>query len=115
MGRGLHKTTPGELFDKPGAVFLDLRSEVEREILCFEMPWIQCLHIPLHELPARWQEIPRDQFVGLFCSSDNRAGVAFAYLRARGFESVRIVLGGYEGLVAELKPGKLLKRLVVQD
>ncbi len=115
FGNALHKTTPGELLGTPGAVFLDLRSKVEKQILSFEMPWIRCLHIPLHELPARWQEVPKDHPVGLFCSSDNRAAIAFAYLRGRGYSAVRIISGGSEGLVAELKPGKILKRLVAKD
>ena len=89
---------------------MDLRSRREFEILPIAIDWLRSLHIPLHELPDRWQEIPGEGTVGLFCSSDVRSAIAFAYLKARGYRSVRIVAGGYEALAEELKPGRLLAR-----
>ena len=111
FGRSLHKISPAAFFGQAGAVFVDLRSEEERGILPVTLPGLRCLHIPLHELPERWEEIPLDLPVGLFCSSDNRSAMAFAYLGGRGYVSVRIIAGGYEALVGELKPGKVYKRL----
>ena len=111
FGKSLHKTTPSTLLNTPDAVFVDVRSNEERRILPIELPGAANLHIPLHELPDRWNEIPEDRSIGLFCSSDTRATIAFMYLRTRGYTSARIVLGGYETLVAELKPGKLFKLL----
>jgi rhodanese-related sulfurtransferase len=37
--------------------------------------------------------------------------MVYLYLRALGFDKVKIIDGGYTELVEELKPGKLLKQL----
>ena len=110
-GRGEHKTSHEALFKAKDALLLDLRSDEERKIVNIQLPWIPTLHIPLHELPGRWTEIPEDRPVGLFCSSDTRSTMAFAYLYARGYRQARILLGGYGAMSEALKPGKLYARL----
>lgn len=37
--------------------------------------------------------------------------MVYLYLRALGFENVRVIEGGYAELANEFKPGKLLKHL----
>ncbi len=110
FGTGGHKTTPQAFFDRTGAVFLDLRSEPEFDILPIRIASLQGLHIPMHELPDRYGEIPSDKPIGLFCSNDTRSSIALAYLKSRGFADVRIIIGGYAALMEELKPGKVHKR-----
>ena len=111
FGNGRHQTRPAAFFDNPGAVLVDLRSDQERALLTVRLDWLTTIHMPLHELPDRYQEIPTDAPVGLFCSSDTRSALALAYLRARGYTSARILAGGYQALVDELKPGKVYQRL----
>ena len=36
-----------------------------------------------------------------------RAAIVYAFLRVGGFENVRIIVGGYEALLEDLKPGKI--------
>ena len=115
FGNGRHQTRPAALFDDPRAVLVDLRSDRERALLPVQLDWLTTVHIPLHELPDRHQEIPTDAPVGLFCSSDTRSAMALAYLRARGYASARILAGGYQALVEELKPGKVFKRTTVES
>lgn len=110
FGRALHKTSAKAFLDEPDAVLLDLRSRQERDVLPVSLHWLTTLHIPLHELPDRLDEIPKDRPVGAFCSSDSRSAIAMAYLRACGYDQVRIVAGGYQGLVQELMPGKVFHR-----
>ena len=110
FGTNRHKTTPQAFFTVPDAVFLDLRSNEEYGILPIRIDFLHGLHIPLHELPDRCGEIPKDKPIGLFCSSDTRSSIALAYLATRGFDPVQIIAGGYEALVGELKPGKVHKR-----
>jgi rhodanese-related sulfurtransferase len=103
-----HKVSPAEFVPRmksEGAVMLDLRADPELEYITFPF----ALHIPVHELVERWQEVPSDRLVGLFCSSGYRAGVALTYLQAQGLTNVRILEGGYGALVAEFGPPKILK------
>jgi len=105
-----HKVMPPkffELWSKDEAVLLDVRAEVETDHVV--LPF--ALYIPIEELPDRLAEVPHDRLVATFCSGGDRAGVAFAYLHAKGFDNVRIFKGTYSELTAELLPGKLRKLL----
>ena len=104
-----HKVMPAQFFERQaneGAVLLDLRSPEEAGYLA--LPF--ALHIPIHELPDRWQEVPTARLVATFCSSVTRAVVAWAYLQLKGLDKVRILDARYPELTAELKPGKVYKR-----
>lgn len=103
---GQHKVEPAVFFEKWAkgeAVLLDVRTPEEKGFVAFPF----ALEIPINELPARLNEIPRDKLVVTFCSGGDRANVAFAYLHAQGFENVRIMPGGYANLFPELMPGKV--------
>jgi rhodanese-related sulfurtransferase len=109
-GTAQHKVMPAQFFERQaseGAVLLDLRSQEEAGYLA--LPF--ALHIPIHELPDRWQEVPTDRLVATFCSSVTRAVVAWAYLQLKGLDKVRILDARYPDLTAELKPGKVYKRM----
>jgi rhodanese-related sulfurtransferase len=109
-GTAQHKVMPAQFFERQaseGAVLLDLRSQEEAGYLA--LPF--ALHIPIHELPDRWQEVPTDRLVATFCSSVTRAVVAWAYLQLKGLDKVRILDARYPDLTAELKPGKIYKRM----
>ena len=108
-GTAQHKVTPAQFFEKlqsDEALLLDVRSPEEAAYLV--LPF--ALHIPINELPSRWQEIPNDKLVATFCSSATRAVVAWAYLQLRGLDKVRILDAGYNEFTAELKPGLVYKR-----
>ena len=85
------------------AVLLDVRSPEETQFAALPT----ALHIPLNELPARLDEVPRDRLVATFCSGGDRAAIAYAYLRSQGYEQVRILKGGYSALMPALMPGSL--------
>jgi len=105
-----HKVTPAAFFErwaKGEAVLLDVRTDLETTYI--DLPF--ALHIPIDELPDRLAEVPRDKLVATFCSGTDRAGVAFAFLRSKGYDNVRILKGGYADLTAELLPGRLRKLL----
>lgn len=51
-------------------------------------------HIPLKELPARLDELPRTAPVYLICASGSRSGKAAQYLKQAGFERPINVRGG---------------------
>ncbi len=108
-GTTQHKITPSQFFEQlqvEDAVLLDIRSPEETAQL--SLPF--ALHIPIHELPDRWEEVPRDCLVATFCSSATRAVVAWTYLQLHGLDNVRILDAHYADLTAELTPGKVYKR-----
>ncbi len=109
-GTAQHKITPAQFFERresEGAVLLDVRSPQEADQLA--LPF--ALHIPVDELPSRWQEVPADRLVATFCSSVTRAVVAWVYLQLHGLDRVRILDTRYGELTEELVPGKVYKRV----
>ena len=96
-----------ELYQKENAVLLDVRTQAEIDIL----PLPFALHIPINLLPQHWQKIPRDRAVAAFCSSGVRAALAFAFLRLKGYENIRVLEGGLNGIIPEFMPPKVMKRL----
>ncbi len=112
FGSGKHKISSAMHLSDENTVFLDVRSDYEQQTLSFGLVHhMDVLHIPVNEISSRFDEIPRDRSVGIFCSSGTRSTMAYLYLRAQGFDNVRIVEGGYAELVEEFKPGKLLKQI----
>lgn len=86
-------------------LFLDVRTDKEKDYCSF--PFAK--HIPLQELPGRVDELPRDKFIVAFCSSIFRGGVAYTYLRAKGYEEVKCLTATMEEMVGAFKPGPLSK------
>ncbi len=112
FGAGKHKLEMEKLLTMDDAVFLDVRSYPEVESLKLQLKHhIDVLHIPIDEIPDRIDEIPRDKTVGVFCTAGTRAAIVYAFLRAKGYENVRVVLGGYEAIGKLIVPGRLLKHI----
>ncbi len=112
FGAGCHKITPIKLLNMDKAVFVDVRSHEERATLGIHLKHhkgIQFLHIPLDELPDRYEEIPRGETIGIFCPANVRSTIAMVYLIYKGYKQVQIIEGGYAALTDEMKPGKVLK------
>ncbi|MFZ5809808.1 MAG: rhodanese-like domain-containing protein [Chloroflexota bacterium] len=111
---GQHKIEPPVFFEKCAkgeAVLLDVRATEELEFLRFPFT----LEIPVNELPARLNEIPRDKIVATLCTAGDRSNVAFAYLQAQGFDNIRIISGGYASIIPEVWPGKVRKTLQAKN
>jgi len=112
FGNAKHKIPAAKQLADKDAIFLDIRSDEEYKTLKFDLEFHQkSLHIPIDQIPARLGDIPKDKNVGVFCASGNRSVMVYFYLKALGYENVRVVEGGYTELVAELKPGKVLKTI----
>ncbi|MDQ7031798.1 MAG: rhodanese-like domain-containing protein [Desulfonauticus sp.] len=92
---------------KDKAIFLDIRTDEERKYLSFNFAY----PIPVHELPDRIHELPKDKLIIIFCSSVVRSGIVYPYLLAQGFEKVKILVAKIEELAGAFKPGKIYSRL----
>ncbi len=113
FGNGKHKICPDKILQDKNNVLLDVRSKEKTKTLSFKLLFhdILIIEIPINEIPDRLNEIPKDKTIGIFCSSGVRAVIVYAYLLSLGYEKVKIVEGGYNLLIDEFKPGKLLKHI----
>jgi rhodanese-related sulfurtransferase len=80
----------GQLSSGKEVILLDIRSapEVERGVLPASK------HLPMHLLPLRMSEFPKDQEVILYCHSGARSYNACRYLMQQGFDNVINLRGG---------------------
>lgn len=88
---------------KNSAFLIDLRTNQEAEQL--SLPF--SVNIPLHELPHRLNEIPKNVLIVLFADGPWRASVGLAYLTAKGFDELSIIPQGLPEIIKTLKPGSL--------
>lgn len=110
FAKGQHKIDPEALFAQEDGVFLDVRSKEECESLALPLQYqSEYVHIPTNEIPNRLSELSKEKTTGIFCSGGVRAAIVYSYLQANGYQNVRIIVGGYEPLIAQLKPGKVWK------
>jgi len=80
FGSGKHKVKASDHFSKDNALFLDVRSEEERNTLSFGLiHHMPVLHISICEISDRLDEIPKDKHIGVFCSSGVRATIVYVY------------------------------------
>ena len=78
---------------------LDVREPFEHEITN--------LHghlIPLGELPARFDELDKEQEVVVYCHRGNRSRYAAEFLQSQGFQAVKNLTGGVEAWATEIDP-----------
>lgn len=62
------------------------------------------LHIPMSEIARRWQEIPRDQPVVVFCHTGVRSIGLIRQLQAAGFDNLINMTGGIDAWSKEVDP-----------
>ena len=82
------------------AIILDVRSKEEADLVS-----INCaIHIPLNELPDRYSELPKDKEIAIFCPGKIRAGLAYAFLRTKGYDNVKVLAAGLDDIAALERP-----------
>ncbi|WP_456455315.1 rhodanese-like domain-containing protein [Thermovibrio sp.] len=90
------------------AVILDVRTDEEAKLFNLEAFGIR---IPLHQLPDRLNEVPKDKLVCTLCPGKIRATLAYAVLLEAGFNNVKVLASSPSELVDYLKPGVVKKLL----
>lgn len=96
-----------DVADVGDRVLLDVREDDE-------FAWVRApraVHIPLHELPARLDELPAQRPLAVICKVGARSAQATAWLQAQGVEA-RNVRGGMMAWVQAGLPveGEALER-----
>ena len=85
-----------------GEAFILLDVRLEHELLLARLP--EALWIPLHELPRRLGEIPRDRPVYSLCHLGQRSAAATTLLREQGFAGARNIAGGIDAWSRQVDP-----------
>jgi rhodanese-related sulfurtransferase len=73
------------------ALFLDVRETYEYEAGHIE----GSVHLPIGEIQARWQELPRRESVVVVCQIGQRSGLVTDFLRGKGVDAHNLE-GGIE-------------------
>jgi rhodanese-related sulfurtransferase len=81
-------------------LLLDVRTS--RELRIASLPG--SVHIPLHLLPARLQQLDRGREIVVLCHLGGRSSFAVELLRAAGFAAARNLAGGIDRWSAEIDP-----------
>jgi adenylyltransferase/sulfurtransferase len=91
------KELKGILDKKQGVYLVDVREKQE-----YEFSHIDGHLIPLSQLPARIEELPKDQHIVVHCHHGMRSAQAVNYLRDHGFAKVQNLHGGIDSWSLEI-------------
>lgn len=83
------------LEDDEDVILLDIRTE--SEVAQGVLPGAQ--HVPMHLIPLRITEFPKDKDIVLYCRSGARSYHACSYLMQQGYDNVINLRGGIIGWV----------------
>jgi rhodanese-related sulfurtransferase len=86
------------LLDTAAVHLLDVRLAEELDTVAIA----GCLHIPLHELPARHSELPRDKPIAVICHHGVRSETAARFLDKSGFDTPMTVAGGIDAYAEQV-------------
>ena len=79
---------------------VDVREDWELERCALS----ESMHVPMHELPARLDELPRDRDLVVVCHHGVRSLYAARFLAGSGFAAVYNLTGGVEAWAADVDP-----------
>lgn len=76
-----------------GALLIDVRSDME--VAQGTIPG--AVHVPMHLIPLRAAELPKDRPVVVICRSGARSGQVCAFLAQQGYTNMHNLAGGVMG------------------
>jgi rhodanese-related sulfurtransferase len=85
--------------DKDAIHVVDIRTEAEIARGVID----GAIHIPMHLLPVKAQDLPQDKPVVLYCHSGARSAQACAFMASKGFTNMHNLTGG---ILAWARSGK---------
>lgn len=92
---GIRLVPPDQIADLPEEVcLLDVRTKHESAALPVDTRGHPLVHIPLEDLRARLNEVPRDRPIVIVCQMGGRSWDAALLLRRSGWQEVALLAGG---------------------
>ncbi|MDQ2179936.1 rhodanese-like domain-containing protein [Marinifilum sp. D714] len=89
-----------EMEKRRDMMMIDVREPVEVKICHIE----SARHIPMGEIPAKIDELPKDKDLVVFCHMGVRSKQVMNYLRKNGFSRVYNLKGGIDRWSVEVDP-----------
>lgn len=86
--------------DKDSIHLIDVRTEAEVARGVID----GAIHIPLHLLPLKAQDIPQDKPVVIYCNSGARSAQACAFMTSKGYDNLYNLSGGIMAWARSGKP-----------
>ena len=100
MNDEISVTELSEILKKtPDSTLIDVREQSE-----FDEANLKGKLIPLTEFERRWQEVPRDRPVYIYCRSGRRSRTALEFLKKQGYVNGYNVTGGILAWFNEVNP-----------
>ncbi len=100
---------PTELADfvsaEPQAQLLDVREPWELQQCRIDLPGARSVHIVMHEVPARLQELDTLQPVVCICHHGVRSAQVVAFLQHQGFSRAYNLAGGVDAWSLQVDSG----------
>jgi rhodanese-related sulfurtransferase len=81
-------------------VLLDVREHSERDYCHLG----EGLHVPTGEVQFKWNSLPLDQHILVYCHHGMRSLRVTAFLREKGFQKVQSIKGGIDAWSREIDP-----------
>jgi rhodanese-related sulfurtransferase len=101
MNKEISAVEASNLSDQDKTVtFLDVREQVELEICRIE----GAIHIPMGKIPERFEQLPKDKTIIVFCHHGMRSRTVQEYLEAQGFENLINLAGGIHAWAIDVDP-----------
>jgi rhodanese-related sulfurtransferase len=101
MNKEISAVEASNLSDQDKTVtFLDVREQVELEICRIE----GAIHIPMGNIPERFEQLPKDKTIIVFCHHGMRSRTVQEYLEAQGFENLINLAGGIHAWAINVDP-----------
>ena len=86
-------------FHAKEALLLDVREPSELRVASVA----GALHVPMREVPARLDDLPRDRPILVLCHHGGRSQVVADWLAANGFDAANVA-GGIDAWAADVDP-----------
>ena len=86
------------LRDTPGACLLDVRERWEWELTRVD----GAQHMPMNEVPQRWQTLPDEAPILVLCHHGVRSNAVAQYLQKNGVDEVYNIRGGIDAWASEV-------------
>jgi rhodanese-related sulfurtransferase len=88
----------------PATLLLDVREPWETALAPLALPGVAALAIPMHEVPARLDEIDRSKSIVCICHHGARSSQVVAFLLRQGYPRVYNLAGGVDAWSALVDP-----------